>query len=206
MPNWFHGTNQHFDSWEIDESIQGMNTQAFSAREAIFLTNCPHLASHYSYSAANSLYEGDHRKHVDVMEALGRKYDRELNRRQFDAADQTCVLMEEYESKLQSDRSGQCVYGANIITDNVKTIDFGGKEWGGEEMVALLEHVQSLGLDVLIVNNTVDRPTYQVNLDPISIAVVFNARALEFSIGIEKRGIVPKLPKVKEFNYAPIEP
>jgi hypothetical protein len=32
MPNWFHGTNQHFDSWEIDESIQGMNTQAFSAR------------------------------------------------------------------------------------------------------------------------------------------------------------------------------
>lgn len=206
MHNWFHGTNQLIHEWEIDDALQGLNTQAFSAKGVIYATNCPHLASHYAYSAANKLYPHDHREHVATMEALGRKYNRELDRRLFDEADKTCALMEQYEAHLQSEASGQMVYALNLVTDNFKAVDYGGGEWGGEKAAELLAYAEEKQLDVLVVNNTYDRPTFQVGMDPISIAIIRNPSVIEVSIGESPRGIVPVKPKPIEFDYNPIVP
>lgn len=206
MHNWYHGTNQLIEEWAIDEALQGMNTQAFSAKGVIYATNCPHLASHYAYSAANKLYPHNHREHEAIMEAMGRQYDRELDRGLFDEADRTCALMEKYESHLHSDRSGQMVYALNLVTENFRAIDYGGGEWGGEKAVDLLKYANDKDLDVLVVNNTYDRPTFQVSMDPISIAIIRNPSVIENSVGSPSRGIVSAKPKPVEFDYNPIVP
>ena len=183
---WYHGTNQIIDKFAIGDDIQGISTSSCFTEGVIYFTESPSLADDYSHNAANKLYPGNHQETEDHLRSLGEKYDSLLRQRRFNEAEVLNMHHENLEASLQEDESGQHIYPVHLLTKKVKVFDDGGQHFYGDRATDYIEQGRALGVDVVVVANTVDKPSMHSSHEPSCIAIVLNPDVIVNAISPER--------------------
>lgn len=190
---WLHGTNQVINKFRISQEIQGANTGSNSCQGLIYFTDSTILSDDYADAAANKLYFGDHNGWVEKMDNMAEQYNSLMNNNQFDDADKVMEDLELLEQNLQESKSGQCIYAIYLEPKNAMTIDFKGREWGGDRTEDVLRLARQRKVDALFVKNVIDRVSMLEKGQPMKMAVVFDESIISPAIGYAPKGITPDM-------------
>lgn len=171
---WFHGTNQNISKFEVNEDIQGLNTNSYFTSGLIYFTNSPELAFDYANSAAKNMYPDNHGEHEKKLLELSNEYNSLLDNGLFDKSEELMSEIEDYSHLISTCNTGQQIYPVHLVSKKVKQVDYKGFDWGGDNADKLIELAINKNLDVLIVNNVIDKTLMNKSYEPISIAIVLN--------------------------------
>jgi hypothetical protein len=188
---WYHGTNQIIDQFKIDENLQGLNTASATTQGMVYFTDSQEVAADYAQAAANKMYPENHLKHEKRLQDLVSLYEQQLNKCLFDQSEKTYEQIEAVEENLKADRSGQCIYPAELFPKKVMVHDFEMKEWGNAGTDDILQKAKDDKVDALFIKNVKDQPSMEAPKIAMTLAVVFNCRCIKFSFLSPKKGISP---------------
>ena len=190
---WLHGTNQVINKFRISRDIQGINTGSNSCQDLIYFTDSTDLSGDYANAAANKLYFGDHNGWVKKMDRMAEQYNSLIDKNQFDDADKIMEELEILEQNLQESKSGHCIYAVYLEPQNAMTIDFKGREWGGERTEDVLRLARQRKVDALFIKNVIDRVSMMEKGQPMKMAVVFDESIISPAFGYAPKGITPDM-------------
>lgn len=193
---WYHGSNQDIIKLKVDDDIQGINTQSATSKKAVYFTSSPEHAGEYANAAAKNLFPFNHKDSQDQLNTLSDTYYNQMKAGMFDLAEATCEALESLESELVNSEEGQVIYPVLLTPKTIINVDFNGEDWGGDKAEKLMELADKKGIDVLIINNVVDKVSMDTERITNSIAIVFNDDVIHHALSLDSKDILQLQNKI----------